>query len=62
MTNSNNMRAFLKESWQYIKKIFSRRDEEAERSPYAQEEVSKVSKKEMVERIAELIKRGSDDG
>lgn len=41
--------------------IFFRRNEENERSPYVK--VAKISKKEMMEQIADILKKkGSNDG
>lgn len=52
---------FKKKMYGNLFSIFFRRNEENERSPYVK--VAKISKKEMMEQIADILKKkGSNDG
>lgn len=55
------MKSFFTNLFLSLKKIFlCGRNEENERSPH--EDLRHLSKQEMAERIADLIKKGCDDG
>lgn len=50
----------------YVKKclifFFRNRNEGEDKSPYGDEMFSQLSKKEMAERISEIVKKSRDDG